>query len=87
MLAASSDDDSIRVWNTKNPAAPTPVATLTGLANPTSVAWEPGKQTLVGAAPDGTLLTGISGTANTSPHRRRGTNRDNAASHSRSPGS
>jgi WD40 repeat protein len=57
MLAASSDDDSIRVWNTKNPAAPSPVATLTGLANPTSVAWEPGTQTLVGAAPDGTLLT------------------------------
>jgi WD40 repeat protein len=57
MLAVSSDDDSIRVWNTKDPAAPTPVATLTGLASPTSVAWEPGTQTLVGAAPAGTLLT------------------------------
>ncbi len=57
MLAASSDDDSIRVWNTRKPAAPTLMATFTGLADPTSVAWEPGTQTLVGAAPDGTLLS------------------------------
>jgi WD40 repeat protein len=57
MLAASSDDDSIRVWNVSDPAAPALMATFTGLADPTSVAWEPRTRTLVGAAPDGTLLT------------------------------
>jgi WD40 repeat protein len=58
LLAASFSDDSIRVWDTRNTTPPL-VVTFTGLADPTSVAWEPGKQTqtLVGAAADGTLLT------------------------------
>ena len=43
--------------DTQDPAKPALVGTFTGLAAPTSVAWEPGTETLVGAGPDGTLLT------------------------------
>jgi WD40 repeat protein len=39
------------------PAAPVPLATLTGLGSPTSISWEPGSHTVIGAAADGTVLS------------------------------
>jgi WD40 repeat protein len=55
-LAASADDSAIRLWNVADPGAPSARGTLTGLGNPTEVAFEPGLQVLIGAAADGTAV-------------------------------
>jgi WD40 repeat protein len=55
-LAASADDSAIRLWDVADPAAPSARGTLTGLGNPTEVAFEPGLQVLVGAAADGAAV-------------------------------
>jgi WD40 repeat protein len=55
-LAAAADDAAVRLWEVADPGAPAAVATLTGLGNPTSVAFEPGRPVLVGAAADGTAV-------------------------------
>jgi WD40 repeat protein len=56
-LAAFYEDGTIHLWGVRDPAAPAPLATISGLPNPTTVAWEPGTQVVMGAASDGTLLT------------------------------
>jgi WD40 repeat protein len=55
-LAASAADAAIRLWNVADPAAPSARGTLTGLGNPTEVAFEPGRQVVVGAAADGSAV-------------------------------
>jgi WD40 repeat protein len=55
-LAISAADDSISLWDVTTPGAPSALAVLSGLASPTSVAWQPRTQTLVGTAADGTPL-------------------------------
>jgi WD40 repeat protein len=55
-LASSADDHTVRLWDVRNPSAPSLFATLTGLSTATSVAFEPGTHTVVGAALDGTAL-------------------------------
>jgi hypothetical protein len=50
-------DGSIRVWDVRDPAAPAALAVLSGPANPSTVGWMAGSQTLVGAAADATPLT------------------------------
>lgn len=55
-LASSAADHTIRVWDVHDPHAPTAKATLVGPANPTQVAFEPGHDTVIGAAADGTAL-------------------------------
>jgi WD40 repeat protein len=56
-LAAFYEDGTIHLWGVHDPAAPATLATISGLPNPTTVAWEPGTQVVMGAASDGTLLT------------------------------
>ena len=56
-LAAFYEDGTIHLWSVHDPAAPATLATISGLPNPTTVAWEPGTQVVMGAASDGTLLT------------------------------
>ena len=56
-LAAFYEGGSVRLWNAGHPAAPAALATISGLPDPTTVAWEPRSQVVMGAASDGTLLT------------------------------
>jgi WD40 repeat protein len=56
MLAAGATDDTIWLWNLRNPAKPTLIATLTGPAGHVySVAFNPSGQTLAAASGDGTV--------------------------------
>jgi WD40 repeat protein len=55
-LAASAADAAIRLWDVADPAAPTARGTLSGLGNPTEVAFMPGRPVVVGAAADGTAV-------------------------------
>jgi WD40 repeat protein len=56
-LAVSAADGTIRLWSVADPADPAPLAALTGVGSPTSIAWEPASPTVIGAAPDGTVLS------------------------------
>ena len=55
-LAAAAADAAIRLWDVAGPAAPAARGTLTGLGNPTEVAFVPGRPVVVGAAADGTAV-------------------------------
>lgn len=56
-LAASYEDGTIHLWDVRDPATPIALATISGLPNPTTAAWQPRTRVVLGAASDGTLMT------------------------------